>query len=189
MPAAETMRTALRVSAAAGTLALAAVALSWRAPLPAGTALLAALPLTLLAAWIAIVDARSFTIPDAALVPFALVALAVRIADPIVAFDPGLGLALIAIDGFVAGGAVLLVREVYYRRRGVDGIGFGDVKLAAAGGLLCGLFGFSLALLSASLAGLAVAGILKVRGSGLPARLPFGAFLAPAFWLVWASGL
>ncbi len=34
----------------------------------------------------------------------------------------------------VCGGVFLAVRELFFRLRGIDGLGLGDVKLAAAGG-------------------------------------------------------
>jgi hypothetical protein len=58
-----------------------------------------------------------------------------------------------AVDMGLAGGGVWLLREAYFRRHGFDSIGFGDVKLAAAGGILIGADGFASALLLASLAG------------------------------------
>ena len=155
--------------------------------LPGSTAAASAL----LVLWIAAQDLTSYTIPDEALLAFALLAIAERVREPLFAFDPALGAFAIALDGLLAAGAVWLVREAYFRRKGTDGLGFGDVKLAGVGGLLCGLEGFSIALLLASLAGLGVAAGLAATGrnSGkVGAKLPFGAILAPTLWVVWMAG-
>lgn len=135
-------------------------------------------------AWIVWRDVRDFVIPDGASAALAALALGARLA----AEGPFWDVALLAIaEGLVCGAALFAVREVFYRLRGHDGLGFGDVKLAAGLGILVGLFGFALALLAASAAGIAVA---LMRGAERRAeKLPFGALLAPAALLVWALGL
>lgn len=156
-----------------GTLGLAA----------AGTAL------ALLAARIAWQDLTDFTIPDSATLALAGLGLAWRLAA---ARDAGGGMAaeltLIGLDGILCGGALLALREVYFRRRGHDGIGLGDVKLAAAGGLLVGTGGFAWCLFGASFIGiLLLVGrrALAAPGGTPEERLAFGAVLAPALALGW----
>jgi leader peptidase (prepilin peptidase) / N-methyltransferase len=98
----------------------------------------------------------------------------------------GAGVAvLIAIA--VCGGAFWAVREVFFRLRGVDGLGLGDVKIAAAGGAWLGWEGFAFAVLVAAAGALAFVATRVVRGHGWSAgeRLAFGAFLAPAVWATW----
>lgn len=156
-----------------GTLGLAAI----------GTAL------ALLVARIAWQDLTDFTIPDSATLALALLGAAWRIAAA-GEMGEGLGaeLMLIALDGLLCGGALLIVREVYFRRRGHDGLGLGDVKLAAAGGLLVGTGGFAWCLFGASLFGiLLLVGrrALATRGGAPEQRLAFGAVLAPALALGW----
>ena len=156
------------------------------------------LPLALAAAatgalvvWIVWQDLSTFTISDAALVSLAVVAVAYRWSGTIGEGEaPGRALAAMAVDVTLCGGFPLLFREAYYRLKGVDGLGLGDVKLAAAGALLVGGVGFSWALLAASLAGLvAVAGSRLVRPARARAeRIAFGALLAPALWGVWLIG-
>lgn len=91
----------------------------------------------------------------------------------------GLG---VALAGAAAGaGGLFLVGWIYRRVRGRDGMGFGDVKLAAMLGAFLGLPGLVLTVLLASVLG-SITGIALVasrRGSGATA-LPFGSFLAPA---------
>ena len=147
----------------------------------------------LLAAWIAWQDWRSFTIPDGAVVALAALAIGYRWAVAMQAGDAPLeAMAPLAIDAVLPGGLLLAFREVYFRRRGFDGIGLGDVKLAAAGAVLVGTIGFSWALLAASLTGLVVFGARRLfaRSAAGPfdaERIAFGALLAPAFWMVWVG--
>lgn len=151
---------------------------------------LSAFVAALLVLWIAVQDLLDYTIPDTALGALAAVAIATRMNDPVFAFEPLLGFSGLAIDCAVAGGSVWLVRELYFRRKGHDGIGFGDVKLAAVGGALCGLHGFSVALLLASLAGLIVAAAIistRRKSSIFSGKLPFGTILAPVLWAVWVT--
>jgi leader peptidase (prepilin peptidase)/N-methyltransferase len=95
------------------------------------------------------------------------------------------GLVLIAVAVF--GGAFLAVRELFFRLRGADGLGLGDVKLAAAGGAWLGWEAFSFAVLVAAAGALAFVAARIVRGGSWTAgtRLAFGAFLAPAIWATW----
>ena len=171
-----------------GPLAVALVAASAPETVPVWPAALAAGLVTL---WIAGQDLADHTIPDAALVALAALGAGVRLAEGSLVgeslADTFLG---VAVDAAICGGLLLALREGYYRRRGVDGLGFGDVKLAAAGGILAETSGFAWALFGASLAGIAVALAcqhLPMRGvrPGMADRLPFGALLAPALWVAW----
>lgn len=165
----------------AGVVVATAVAALPMQSVPTQTAV--ALLVSAMIAWIAWQDLRTFTIPDGPLVALALAGAALRLS---LTFDlPGEALAL-AIDGVLCGGALLAIREGYYRWTGVDGLGFGDVKLAAACGVLVGVTGFAHALLAASAIGIAVVLALSLRrNAAVIDRLPFGALLAPACGLVW----
>ena len=138
--------------------------------------------------WIVWQDLATFTISDAALLAVAALAFAFRWSSASAEGEaPWRAFAAIALDVGLCGGMLLLFREAYYRLKGIDGLGLGDVKLAAAGALLVGSVGFSWALFAASLACLAAVGALRllhprrVRAD----RLAFGAVLAPAIWTVW----
>jgi leader peptidase (prepilin peptidase) / N-methyltransferase len=145
--------------------------------------------LALLAARIAWQDLTDFTIPDSATLALGLLGLAWRVAATVEAGESvSAELALIALDGGLCGGALWALREAYFRRRGHDGIGLGDVKLAAAGGLLVGTGGFAWCLFGASFFGiLLLVGrrVLATPGETLEPRLAFGAVLAPALALGW----
>jgi leader peptidase (prepilin peptidase)/N-methyltransferase len=94
--------------------------------------------------------------------------------------------------GMLTGAGLLwLVSEVYFRVRKIEGMGFGDVKLAAMFGAL---LGGPLALVTIFLAAFAgsITGVtMMLRGRGdMKTALPFGVFLAPAAMVayLWGDG-
>lgn len=144
--------------------------------------------LALVAAQIAWQDLATFTISDVALLALGALGFAARLAEAAFLGIPPLdGFGLAAFDGMVCGAAFLLIREGFYRWRGYDGLGFGDVKLALAGGILVGTEGFAWTVLAASIGGLVVALWQRSRRdwSQEPMKLAYGALLAPSLWLVW----
>ena len=90
---------------------------------------------------------------------------------------PGWISSLIGIAG--GGGILLAIAEAYYRVRGQEGLGMGDVKMLAMIGAFLGWPLMVLTLVLASFAGsiVGVALIASGRG-GMQAALPFGTFLA-----------
>ena len=81
--------------------------------------------------------------------------------------------------------------DLAYRSwRGRPGLGAGDAKLLAAGGLWLGLAGLPACLLWASLSGLAAVLVLAAGGTVLSPRtaIPFGPHLCLGIWLVWLFG-
>ncbi|MFK5600328.1 prepilin peptidase [Methylobacterium sp. HMF5984] len=144
--------------------------------------------LALVAAQIAWQDLATYTISDVALIALGVLSLAARLSEAaFLGVPPLTALGLAALDGLLCGAAFFLLREGFYRWRGYDGLGFGDVKLALAGGILVGTDGFAWTVLAASLGGLAVALWLRGRGqaSPEPKKLAYGALLAPCLCLVW----
>ncbi len=89
----------------------------------------------------------------------------------------------------VAGGVSYAVRYIYRRLRGVEGLGMGDVKLAAAAGAWVGLDFLAMTCLFATLAALSAVLIRRLvsePGSvSLTAAIPFGSFIAPAIVIMW----
>jgi leader peptidase (prepilin peptidase) / N-methyltransferase len=85
---------------------------------------------------------------------------------------------------------LLLLMTGYRRWRGREGLGLGDVKLAAVAGAWLGFVTIfaviELAALSA-LGAYAVNAWLRKRPLTATAFLPFGAFLAPAIWIGWLA--
>jgi leader peptidase (prepilin peptidase)/N-methyltransferase len=131
-------------------------------------------------------DARHYLIPNE--LTAAAFALALLRAG---AFVPDIGLE--ALVWPIARAAVvalpLLLLMAFYRRwRGRDGLGLGDVKLAAVCGAWLDLATvvavIELAALAAIAAYLANAALRRKRVRGT-AFLPFGLFLAPAIWIGW----
>lgn len=81
----------------------------------------------------------------------------------------------------VGGGLPWALAEIYVRVRGVEGLGFGDVKMLAMIGAVLGWPLMLLTLLAASLLGALLGGALILAGRGdRQLRLPFGTFLAVA---------
>jgi leader peptidase (prepilin peptidase)/N-methyltransferase len=190
-PAEDSAPVAAALRRAAGVAGLTAAALgiaalSWRAFDPRTAAISCLLGWTMLA--IAAIDARSFTIPDALSLPAipAGLLLSGYLADPaaeqLVSLDQVLGAGL-------GGCGFWLVREGYFRVRGREGLGLGDVKLAAAAGAWTGWQHLSDAVLLAAAAALSLTiAVALVRGRSLAIghKIAFGVYLAPAIWIVWA---
>lgn len=88
-------------------------------------------------------------------------------------------------NGMIAFALLWAIGAAYRRLTMRCGLGFGDVKLAGASALWLDVAGFSACLQLAALAALALV-LLKARGKKNDAfeMIPFGAFLAPAAWLV-----
>jgi leader peptidase (prepilin peptidase)/N-methyltransferase len=137
---------------------------------------------------IAFEDIRQLRVPDpwnlaAALGGFVFVWLEARAvgAAPLTA----LGRAALAM--LLCGGAFFLLREIFYRSRGVEGLGLGDVKLAATGGIWLGWEVFPLAVMVAALGAILFVGVVLLARKAWPRerKIPFAAFLAPAIWLCW----
>ena len=95
-----------------------------------------------------------------------------------------------SILGILAGGGtLLLIAEVYLRLRKREGMGGGDVKLAAMMGAFLGWQGAFLVLfLSSFLGGIFGAGLMLFRKTGGAAEIPFGVFLAPVGFLALLYG-
>ncbi len=122
-------------------------------------------------------------LPDALTLPGTLCAIAAALL--------GHGMREAMYGMLVGAGLLWLVAEVYFRVRKIEGMGFGDVKLAAMFGALLGAPLSLLAILIAALAGSVVGLALMARGRGtLRTALPFGVFLAPAAMIayLWGAG-
>ena len=140
--------------------------------------------LGVLAVLIAIIDLDRFIIPDSAVIAMAVLGLLLAAME-----GDGARVAALAdagLRGLATGGALYLLRALYRRLAAIDGLGLGDVKLAAAAGpwLMWSTLPFAIAVA-------AVAALVTVGGRAVLLRepihakqeLPFGAFLAPAVWL------
>lgn len=133
---------------------------------------------------LAAIDWRAQVLPDGLTLPLAAGGVAAAIV-----FDPER--AVLHGIAATAGWTVFLALGIAYRRlRGIDGLGGGDGKLAAAAGAWIGPVGLPWVVLMAALGGLAAIAVTAMAGAGWPAdrRLPFGPFLAAAIWGVWLAG-
>jgi leader peptidase (prepilin peptidase)/N-methyltransferase len=93
-----------------------------------------------------------------------------------------------AIIGCLGGAFLLLaVRAVFQKCRGVQGLGLGDVKFIAAGGLLVGATALPFVLLIASISGLFLAVTLNFAGNEInrETRIAFGPHLSLGLYLTW----
>ena len=138
---------------------------------------------------IAISDAKRFIVPDRLSLPAIPAGL---LASGLLAADaPAHVVMLGSLAAALTGAAGLFaVRKAYAALRGREGLGLGDVKLAAVAGAWTGFAGLPLVLLLACLGALAAAIVAAWRGkAGLTATtaVPLGATLAPAIWLVWLA--
>lgn len=129
---------------------------------------------------LAVLDARNFWLPN-------------RLTSVLAVFGALVGGTLSGagagdrLIGGVAGFLALeVIRRAYRKVRSREGLGAGDPKLLGAIGLWLGWAALPLVLLTASIAGLAVA---LASGAGRLSRFPFGATLASAAWIVAAVQL
>jgi len=84
-----------------------------------------------------------------------------------------------------AGGLLWLVAEGYFRLRGREGMGLGDVKMMAMAGAFLGVQRGLLTILVGSLLGSLIgAAIISIGRKGSDFELPFGTFLGAAALLV-----
>jgi leader peptidase (prepilin peptidase) / N-methyltransferase len=133
-------------------------------------------------------DARRFVIPNA----LSGGAFALGVVHAFVASaDPGFEGALTALSrAAMAAGLLLLIRLAYQHLRGREGLGLGDVKLAGVAGIWLSLPMLPMTIEIAAIAAL-VAYVFRqrerMRVLRPAARVPFGAYFAPAIWLGWLA--
>jgi leader peptidase (prepilin peptidase)/N-methyltransferase len=119
------------------------------------------------------IDAEFQLLPDAITLPGTAIGLAL-------AALPGGRTFLSALLGAAIGaGALWLVRFVYEKLQGVEGMGLGDVKMLGMVGAFLGPWGVLLTVLLGSVAGSVIGlAMLAIRRGDMKTRLPFGVFLA-----------
>ena len=135
---------------------------------------------------IAVIDWRSFIIPDwlsAAGACLAIVYAAIQEPDAMVQ-----SAATAMLRGAMLALLFFALRYGYVRLRGRQGLGLGDVKLAFVAGAWLDWLMVPIAIQLAALTALS-AYLLRqlVSGQSLLAttRMPFGLFFAPAIWICW----
>jgi leader peptidase (prepilin peptidase)/N-methyltransferase len=119
-----------------------------------------------------VIDLRHRILPNVITLPGIVAGLVFSLALP-----PGWLAAL--IGAIAGGGALFLIAEVYYRVRGVEGLGMGDVKMLAMIGAFLGWQLTLVTLMLASLSGSVIGvGLMATGRRDMQAALPFGTFLA-----------
>lgn len=128
-----------------------------------------------------VIDVDFQLLPDALTFPGTLVAVAAAL------LGPGARFALLGI--VVGSGYLWLFAWVWKTFLKREGMGGGDIKLAAMFGALLGPVGAFLTITLAAFGGALAGGLLMARGrGGLRTELPFGAFLGPAAMAVFLWG-
>ena len=137
---------------------------------------------------IAVTDARRYLIPNE--LTGAAAALALLRAAAIGPDAGAFALLWSAGRALIIALPLLALMAGYRALRGRDGLGLGDVKLAAVAGAWLGLPALFAAIELAALAAIG-AYLLNAAIKRAPLRstafLPFGTFLAPAIWLGWLT--
>ena len=120
-------------------------------------------------------------LPDLVTLPGFGLGLAVAWYNPFLG-DPGWPRIVAALTGAALGSGILWgIGALYSRLRGVDAMGFGDVKMMALVGAFTGPAGVAVTLFAASVVGAATGlALIPLKGKNLQNALPFGCFLAPA---------
>jgi len=134
---------------------------------------------------LALIDLRCFRLPDALTLPLLVAGLIVTaLVWPADLPDHLLG----SVLGYTA---LAAIGWIYRSMRGRDGLGLGDAKLLAAGGAWVSWKALSsIVTIAAALALTVVLVTWTLRGlpPSATTRMPFGAFLAGAIWLIWLYG-
>jgi leader peptidase (prepilin peptidase)/N-methyltransferase len=138
---------------------------------------------------IAISDAKRFIVPDRLSLPAIPAGL---LASGLLATEAPVHVVMLSHLTAALTGALCLfaIREAYVALRGRQGLGLGDVKLAAVAGAWTGFAGLPLVLLLACLGAITAILAVSMRGKAsitATTAVPLGATLAPAIWLVWLA--
>ena len=131
---------------------------------------------------VAIIDARTYRIPDWLNAIIVVSGLAVTWLLDREILDALIGVAI----GYAA---LWLVNFLFRAVRGRDGLGLGDAKLLAGAGAWLGWEKLPFVVLAASVLGLAYVGLDRLRGHRFDAarKLPFGPYLCLGIFAMWVG--
>lgn len=130
---------------------------------------------------LALIDLRTFRLPDSLTLPLVMVGLGLSILG---LTGDVLGHALAAMLGFAVFWAI---GRIYLSLRNTTGLGLGDAKLLAGIGAWTGLSGLLSALLIACVLALLQA-LTTQRSVARQTAVPFGPALCAGFWVTWLHG-
>ena len=135
----------------------------------------------------ALIDLRHFILPNILTWPLLASGVGIALLAEISTESwPGPSLIEALLGSSVGFFGLWLVREVYRRFRGREGLGLGDVKLFGGAGAWCGAEALTWVLLIGAVTGL-IMGLRRGHGLKSAKPVPFGPALAMAFWLVMLS--
>ncbi len=137
---------------------------------------------------IAITDARYFIVPDVISLPMIVLGI---ILSPLFPHQTESALtlfysAIAALVGFLVFYSLRRFYELFRKR---EGLGLGDVKLAAVAGAWTGLEGMNMVFLLSSLSAICFISLKSLSGNKVKSTtaIPFGVFIAPSIWIVWVT--
>jgi leader peptidase (prepilin peptidase) / N-methyltransferase len=121
---------------------------------------------------LAFIDLDHRILPNRITLPGVAIGLALSVWLP-----PGWRSALIGVA--IGGGVLWAIGEAYFRLRGIEGMGMGDVKMLGMVGAFLGWKAVILTLVLASFSGAFVGlAMLRLRENAMKYALPFGTFLS-----------
>jgi len=127
---------------------------------------------------LSLIDWQDGILPDLLTVPLAALGL----------LASGLGWPDSPIGAVLGAGLLAIPALIYRRWRGRDGLGWGDVKLAAASGAWLGWQAMPSMILAAALVGIAAVLLRRLWCKTATAEtIPFGPALAAATWVLWLA--
>ncbi|WP_088623897.1 A24 family peptidase [Oceanicola sp. 22II-s10i] len=142
--------------------------------------LVATVPLIATLAALSVIDIRTKKLPDILTLPLIAAGLLLAVAGTGGWPWPHVAGAVLAFSMFWLAG------EIFFRIRGIEGLGQGDAKLFAAAGAWLGWMALPAVLLIAALGGLLQAVVTRSRSDP---QIAFGPWLCLGFAVCWASRL
>jgi leader peptidase (prepilin peptidase) / N-methyltransferase len=135
------------------------------------------------------VDARTFLLPD--VVTWGTAGCGILAAVVLDQINPWFASAAALSRAILTALVLASLRWCYAKLRGCEGLGFGDIKLAAAVGAWLPLNAIPLCFGLAAGGALVTVLFARLRGETIDAsmQIPFGAFLCPALWLVFYASV
>lgn len=137
--------------------------------------------------WVTLSDARAYIVPDIVSLPAIPIGLAVLVL--LHGWPQSSALVLEHTLAAIAGAALFYaIRALYQHLRHREGLGLGDVKLAGVAGAWTGWTGWPYVVLAACAGAFCfviLQYLLTRKSIGRTTKVPFGAFLAPAVWIIW----